>query len=106
MRVHGWVNDLASARDASARRHIVFVHDYIRAGPRRIHATLIDALRDRIEDKLPNVAMPVCIVCGGRDPVSTVEWGERLARLTASRVAGGECAEFHVIRDAAHAIPF
>jgi pimeloyl-ACP methyl ester carboxylesterase len=79
--------------------------DYLRAGPARILAALNDALRDRIEDKLPNVRMPVTIANGARDPVSPPAWGERLARLTGSRV-GGSGAHLVVVPGAAHAVPF
>ena len=64
----------------------------------RILATLKDALRDRIEDKLPAVRVPVLIVNGARDPVSPPAWGERLARLVG--------APFVVVPGAAHAVPF
>jgi pimeloyl-ACP methyl ester carboxylesterase len=80
------------------------VRDYLRAGPLRILATLKDALRDRIEDKLPHVAVPVCIVTGERDPVSPPGWCERLARLT--RSDGGDRGRFVVVPGAAHAVPF
>ena len=79
--------------------------DYLRAGPVRILATLNDALRDRIEDKLPTVSVPVVIVTGARDPVSPPAWCERLARLTGVR-AGGNAARLVVIPGAAHAVPF
>ena len=75
------------------------LRDYWRAGPVRILATLQDALRDRIEDKLPAVQVPVLIVNGARDPVSPPAWGERLARLV-----GG--ARYVVVPGAAHAVPF
>jgi pimeloyl-ACP methyl ester carboxylesterase len=81
------------------------VRDYLRAGPRRLLATLGDALRDRIEEKLPAVGVPVSIVCGERDSVSPPAWGARLARLTGSRGASGE-ARFVVVPGAAHALPF
>ena len=74
------------------------VRDYWRAGPVRILATLKDALRDRIEDKLPAVRMPLSIVTGARDPVSPPAWGEQLARLAGAR--------FTVVPGAAHAVPF
>jgi pimeloyl-ACP methyl ester carboxylesterase len=74
------------------------VRDYLVAGPVRILATLKDALRDRIEDKLPAVRVPVSIVTGARDPVSPPAWGERLARLVGAR--------FTVVPGAAHAVPF
>jgi 2-hydroxy-6-oxonona-2,4-dienedioate hydrolase len=79
--------------------------DYLRAGPVRILATLNDALRDRIEDKLPDVRVPVTIANGAQDPVSPPAWGERLARLTGSRV-GGSGARLVVVPGAAHAVPF
>jgi pimeloyl-ACP methyl ester carboxylesterase len=79
--------------------------DYLRAGPARILATLNDALRDRIEDKLPSVRVPVTIANGARDPVSPPAWGQRLARLTGSRV-GGSGAHLVVVPGAAHAVPF
>jgi pimeloyl-ACP methyl ester carboxylesterase len=79
--------------------------DYLRAGPVRILRTLNDALRDRIEDKLLDVRVPVTIVNGARDPVSPPAWGERLARLTGSRV-GGAGAHLVVVPGAAHAVPF
>jgi pimeloyl-ACP methyl ester carboxylesterase len=79
--------------------------DYLRAGPLRILGTLRDALRDRIEDKLPGVRVPVTIMCGARDPVSPPAWGQQLARLTGSRVGATE-AKFVAIPGAAHAAPF
>ena len=79
--------------------------DYLRAGPVRILTTLNDALRDRIEDKLPNVRVPVTIANGARDPVSPPVWGERLARITGSRV-GGSGAHLVLVPGAAHAVPF
>ena len=81
--------------------------EYLRAGPRRILVTLGHALRDRIEDKLPRVAVPTMIACGERDPVSPPRWGERLARLTGTAAAGGAPgAPFRVVAGAAHAVPF
>ena len=77
------------------------VRDYWRAGPVRILATLNDALRDRIEDKLPAIRVPVLIVNGARDPVSPPAWGERLARLV-----GETGTRFVVVPGAAHAVPF
>ena len=81
------------------------VRDYLRAGPLRILATLQDALRDRVEDKLPEVRAPVTIVTGERDPVSPPEWCQRLATLTGAR-AGGNGARLVIVPGAAHAVPF
>ncbi|HEU4720623.1 MAG TPA: alpha/beta hydrolase [Gemmatimonadaceae bacterium] len=80
------------------------VGDYLRAGPVRILATLRDALRDRIEEKLPAAPVPVSIVTGERDPVSPPAWCERLARLAGSR--SGTPARFVLVPGAAHALPF
>ena len=92
-----WLVMLDSPREPLALvPHVV--RDYWNAGPVRILATLNDALRDRIEDKLPGVSVPVTIVNGARDPVSPAEWGEGLARLVAAR--------FTVVPGAAHAVPF
>jgi pimeloyl-ACP methyl ester carboxylesterase len=82
------------------------VRDYLKAGPRRILATLVDALGDRLEEKLPTVAMPVTIVCGEHDPVSPPAWGERLARLSGSAAPGSGRAVFRAVAGAAHAVPF
>jgi pimeloyl-ACP methyl ester carboxylesterase len=79
--------------------------DYLRAGPSRILGTLRDALRDRIEDKLPHVSSPVTIMCGARDPVAPPAWGKQLARLTGSNVGAVE-AKFVAIPGAAHAALF
>lgn len=80
------------------------VRDYLRAGPLRILATLKDSLRDRMEEKLPALRVPVTVVTGARDPVSPPAWCERLARLAGSR--NGAEARLVVVPEAAHAVPF
>jgi pimeloyl-ACP methyl ester carboxylesterase len=82
------------------------VRDYLRAGPRRVLATLADALADRLEDKLPRVQIPTTIVCGARDPVSPPVWGERLASITGAAVEGSAPARLRVVAGVAHAMPF
>ena len=79
--------------------------DYLRAGPSRILGTLRDALRDRIEDKLPRVRVPVVVTCGARDPVAPPAWGRQLSNLTGSSVDFAP-ATFIPIPGAAHAAPF
>ena len=76
------------------------VRDYLRAGPVRILATLQDALRDGIEEKLPTIRVPVTIVTGARDPVSPPAWCEWLVRLM------GAGTRLVVVPGAAHAVPF
>jgi pimeloyl-ACP methyl ester carboxylesterase len=96
------------ARDTPREPFALVPHvlrDYLRAGPSRVVATLRDALRDRIEDKLGRVRVPVTIVCGARDPVSPPRWGERLARIAGTEV-GRSGGRFVVVPGAAHAVPF
>ena len=92
------------------------VREYLKAGPRRILATLRDAIGDRIEEKLARLAMPMTIVCGERDPMSPPAWGERLAQSAGSEAGleagprsgaqAGAVAELHIVAGAAHAVPF
>jgi pimeloyl-ACP methyl ester carboxylesterase len=55
--------------------------DYRDAGVRRVLATFRHALRDRIEDKLPHLDMPVLVVRGTRDPIVPQRWAEEAVRL-------------------------
>jgi pimeloyl-ACP methyl ester carboxylesterase len=61
--------------------------DWLGAGPVRILATLRDALRERIEDKLPNVRVPLLIVNGARDPVSRSGVQATPARISSARIS-------------------
>jgi pimeloyl-ACP methyl ester carboxylesterase len=56
-------------------------HDYWRIGVRRGWETMQIALADRIEDKLPRMRMPVCIIRGAHDPIVSQRWVEDLARV-------------------------
>jgi 2-hydroxy-6-oxonona-2,4-dienedioate hydrolase len=80
--------------------------DYLRAGPIRLLRTLRIALADRIEEKLPSLAMPVLVVCGTRDPVVTVRWAEEVMQLVGRERPGAAGATLRVISDAAHALPY
>lgn len=84
----------------------IIARDYLRAGPFRLLGTLHDALRDPIERKLASLQMPVLVVAGRRDPLVTVAWAERVARLVGSSVPSAAGAEFTVIETVAHALPF
>jgi 2-hydroxy-6-oxonona-2,4-dienedioate hydrolase len=58
--------------------------EYRKAGFGRVAGTFREMLRDRIEDRLPEVEAPVLIVRGERDPIVTQPWAERLAALAPS----------------------
>jgi pimeloyl-ACP methyl ester carboxylesterase len=80
--------------------------DYLRAGPIRLLQTLRTALDDRVEEKLPRIAIPVKVICGARDPVVTMEWAEQVTRLIGSEVPGAPGAKLVVLDHAAHALPY
>lgn len=88
------------------RLALLVARDYLRAGPRRLLATLGHALADRVEEKLPRVSMPTLVVCGARDPVVTVRWASEVARLIGIEVPGAPGATLQCVGDAAHALPF
>lgn len=73
--------------------------DYRAAGARRAWATIQLALRDRIEDKLPRVKIPVLVVRGEKDPMVPQRWAERVAALLPH---GALC----IIPDAAHTLNY
>jgi 2-hydroxy-6-oxonona-2,4-dienedioate hydrolase len=54
--------------------------DYVKAGLRRIRATIRMALEDRIEDKLPGVTAPTLVVRGEKDPLVPQRWAEEVVR--------------------------
>lgn len=72
---------------------------YLRAGPARILRTLRYALADPLEKKLPGLGMPAFVVRGGRDPVVSEPWTEKVCRL----LPRGRLA---VVPAAAHALQF
>ena len=74
------------------------VWDYL-SGPFRAMATLRFALADRIEVKLPRIAVPALVVRGGRDPLVSAPWAAEVARL----LPAGELA---TVPRAAHAVPY
>jgi len=45
------------------------VADYWRAGPRRIWATLTEALHSPVQTQLTDLKVPTLVVRGGRDPI-------------------------------------
>jgi 2-hydroxy-6-oxonona-2,4-dienedioate hydrolase len=58
----------------------ITVIDYVKAGARRIRATIRMAIEDRIEDKLPGISAPTLVVRGERDPLVPQEWAEEVVR--------------------------
>lgn len=60
---------------------LVQIWDYLRFGARRLIVTYLDMLHDRMEEKMPHVEAPILVVRGGRDPIVTEPWTERLAML-------------------------
>jgi pimeloyl-ACP methyl ester carboxylesterase len=73
--------------------------DYRDAGVSRVIATFRHALHDRIEDKLPRLAVPTLIVRGSRDPIVPQRWAEDAARLLPR-------GRLVVVPDAAHTMTF
>ena len=80
--------------------------DYLRAGPRRLLATLSGAIEDRIEEKLPGIAQPTLVVCGARDPVVTVRWASECARLVGIECPDAAGGTMQCVATAAHALPY
>ena len=74
--------------------------------PLRLLATLNHALADHIEEKLPDITVPVLVVCGARDPVVTVAWSTEAARLVGISSPGAAGATLSVVPTAAHALPY
>src|SRR5438132_171534 len=58
----------------------ITVVDYVKAGMRRIRATIRMAIEDRIEDKLPGITAPTLVVRGDKDPLVPQEWAEEVVR--------------------------
>jgi 2-hydroxy-6-oxonona-2,4-dienedioate hydrolase len=85
---------------------LLVARDYLRAGPRRLLATLGHALADHVEEKLPLIGIPTLVVCGARDPVVTVRWASEVARLVGIALPGAPGATLQCVGDAAHALPF
>ncbi len=77
----------------------IAVTDYLRAGLGKVMQSLRHALADPVEDKLPQLACPVLVIRGSRDPIVPQGWAERTERL----IADGELVVFP---QAAHAVNF
>jgi 2-hydroxy-6-oxonona-2,4-dienedioate hydrolase len=88
------------------RLGFLVAHDYFRARPFRLLATLRHALADHIEEKLPDIVAPTIVVCGALDPVVTVAWAAEAARLVGMSSQGAAGATLSVVPSAAHALPY
>ena len=88
------------------RLALIVLRDYLRARPVRLLATLRHALADHIEEKLPDLSVPVLVVCGALDPVVTVAWSTEAARLVGISSPGAAGATLSVVPTAAHALPY
>lgn len=55
--------------------------DYLRCGPRRMLRTLCDAVAVDVEERLPQMHLPVLLVRGEDDPVAPQAWLEHAADL-------------------------
>jgi len=73
-----WLRD--TAREDPLQLPIL-VRDVRDAGLHRVVGTLVHALRDPIEDKLPLVRVPVLVTRGSREPIVPVAWAATATRL-------------------------
>jgi pimeloyl-ACP methyl ester carboxylesterase len=73
--------------------------DYRKCGYRRLLLTFHYQLKDRIEDKLPQIRAPVLVVRGQLDPICGTEWAAEIAR----RLPDGRHVE---IPDVAHTLVY
>lgn len=63
----------------SLRMHGLQIGDYARAGLGRVARTFSAAMRDRLEDRLPDITHPALVCWGTRDPLLSRSWAARLA---------------------------
>lgn len=72
--------------------------DQWRAGCRRIWATIFHMLGDRIEERLPYINQPTCVLRGRHDPTASEEWVQHVARLLprghARTLPGWHCVHY------------
>jgi 2-hydroxy-6-oxonona-2,4-dienedioate hydrolase len=91
-----WIKNAVHERRSAAR---VMGRDYAETGLRRIWYMVRAAVRDRIEERLPHVQVPVLLVRGELDPFVPPDWLTELdRRLEHSQVA--------VIPHAPHALNY
>ncbi|RCV51728.1 alpha/beta fold hydrolase [Marinitenerispora sediminis] len=91
-----WLRNSPRERVSMAALNIA---DYRDAGTRRVVDAFREALRDRVEDRLPHVRVPALVVRGAGDRLVPQDWAEEVTRLLpAGRLA--------VVPDAGHMVPY
>ncbi|MFF9408163.1 alpha/beta fold hydrolase [Streptomyces anandii] len=91
-----WMRNAPHERPSMAALNLA---DYRDAGSRRVAGAFREALRDRIEDKLPHVVKPTLVVRGAQDRMVPQEWAEQVVRLLpAGRLA--------VVEDSGHMVAY
>ena len=78
-----WLLDLPRERPSLARQE---VPEWLRVGPRRVARVLRQSLRDRLEDTVAAVPVPVQVVVGEHDTLSHEAWLASLTRPPAPPV--------------------
>ena len=73
-----WLSD--AVREPPAQG-LILLRDARDAGARRLARTLRHAVRDGIEDTLPDVPMPALVVRGGIEPIVPARWAQQAAAL-------------------------
>ena len=92
---HAWRLALDSAREPRSLWPVL-LGDYARMGTRRVLATARVALEDRPEARLVNIDLPVLVLRGERDGITTDAWCRHCARLAPR-------GRFTAVAGAAHA---
>jgi pimeloyl-ACP methyl ester carboxylesterase len=77
----------------------IIFYDYLKAGVWRTFRTLHLLVRDPVEERLPNLAVPTLVVRGEHDMIVPEAWVEEIVRL----VPQGQLA---VIPGGAHAVHY
>ena len=87
----------------------IVVRDYAVTGPLTTLRQARHALRDRIEERLPAIAVPAVVVRGAHDPLCPPEWAREVTALLANArlvtiSGGGHAVHFSHPREVAAAL--
>ncbi|NED94842.1 alpha/beta hydrolase [Phytoactinopolyspora alkaliphila] len=73
-----WLRQLAIAPVEvsmhTGRMRVIQTSDFARAGLPRLRRTFSSALKDRLEDRMPEIRQPALVCWGNRDPMLTRSW--------------------------------